>query len=307
MPFDPVDAAKKANLIEFAYDMFTPGVLQPKPVSPKIAAAGYEFLYYLNATDFQSREFYGYIAKSTTKAGAYALAIRGTKTLAEWVLDFAAIPVPFSPAPDAGWVALGFLSIYETFEFIDLAGASFTLAEVVAALSAQAGGITEFLVLGHSLGGALSTLASADLTINNLSGVQSKVTSYTFASPLVGLWDFAWSFNDAVPVSYRVWNTLDLVPQLPPFPYIHVSGHGDSIVQTQHQLETLVFSPGCEHSLVSYQWLLDAADFALDAGCTQTATPARVAATAAAVAPGHSPGQHKASAKAMRKAYAGHM
>ena len=303
MSLDNIDAAKKANLIDFAYNMFQPGVLQP-PVDPGIAQAGYRFLYYLNATDFHSREFYGYIAASTTTPGAYALAVRGTETLEEWILDFVAIPVPFAPAPDAGAVALGFLSIYQTFTFIDTAGAERTLAQVVADLAAQPAGITEFLVLGHSLGAALSTMAAAELAIVNPGGVQDKVISYTFASPRVGFLDFASSFDDAVPSSFRIWNILDIVPQFPTFPYIHVSGFGDSIIQTEQQLEQLVFSPPCEHHLTSYQWLLDAANFQLNADCVQATVQANIAAMAAKV--GHGPAQQKRSARVLRKALSGH-
>jgi len=283
--------------------MFSPGVLLP-PADPGIAKAGYQLLYYLNATDFHSREFYGYIAASKTTAGAYALVIRGTETLQEWLLDFAAIPVPFAPAPDAGTVALGFLSIYQTFAFIDAAGASQTLSQVVAALTAKPGGITQFLILGHSLGAALSTLAAAELAITNPGGVQDKVVSYTYASPRVGLLDFAASFDDAVPTSFRIWNTLDIVPQAPTFPFIHVSGFGDSIIQTEEQLETLIFSPPCEHHLTSYQWLLDPADFKLDASCAQVEAQSVVAAMAVVV--GHGPAQHRRSAQVLRKACAGH-
>lgn len=303
MSFDKKDAAQKANWIDFAYNMFTPGVLQP-PADPGIAAAGYNLLYYLNASDFQSREFYGYIARSTGNPRKYILAIRGTETLAEWILDLAAIPVFFSAAPDAGLVALGFLSIYQTFTFIDLTGAAKTLNTVVTELAATGAGIEEFLVLGHSLGGALATLAAAELAMVNPGNVQSKVVIYTFASPRVGLLDFASSFADAVPTSFRIWNTMDIVPQVPPFPFIHVSGLGDAIVQTEQQLETLVITPPCEHHLTSYQWLLDSTKFSLDGGCSDVAVHASVAAMAAAA--GHGPAAQKASGRAMRKAFAGH-
>jgi hypothetical protein len=301
--FDKIDAAKKANLIDFAYNMFQPGVLRP-PVDPGIALAGYQFLYYLNANDFHSTEFYGYIAASATTAGAYALVIRGTEDAKEWILDFAAIPVPFTPAPGAGFVALGFLSIYQTFAFIDGAGVSHTLSQVIADLTAKPGGITQFLVLGHSLGAALATLAAAELTIVNPNGVKSKVSIYTYASPRVGFLDFAASFDRAVPTSFRIWNILDIVPQFPTFPYIHVNGFGDSIVQTPEQLEQLLFTPPCQHHLADYQWLLDPAHFTIVAGCADVAAKAHVAAMAAAV--GHGPAEHKTSARVLHKAFAGH-
>ena len=303
MSFDKIGAAKKADLIDFAYTMFQPGVLQP-PVDPGIAQAGYQLLYYLNANDFKSQEFYGYIAASTTTPGAYALVVRGTKTFQEWLLDFLAVPVPFSPAPDAGAVALGFLSIYQTFTFIDLAGASRTLSRVIADLTAKPDGIAEFLVLGHSLGAALATLAAGELALVNPSGVRDKVSVYTFASPRVGLPDFASAFDNVVPSCFRIWNILDIVPQFPTFPFFHVSGLGDSIIQTVHQLETLIITPGCEHSLTSYQWLLDPS-LTLSSECSQAELEVQMAAMA--VSAGHGPMQHKQSARLMRKACAGRL
>ena len=303
MSLDKKKAAQKANFVDFAYNMFAPGVLRP-PADPGIAKAGYQLLYYLTANDFHSREFYGYIAGSTKSPGKYVLAIRGTETLAEWVLDLASIPVFFQPAPDAGLVALGFQSIYVTFTFTDASGAGKTLTQVVTELAAAGAGIKEFLIVGHSLGGALATLAAAELAILNPVDVRSKLAIYTFGSPRVGLLDFAASFNQAVPTSYRIWNTLDIVPQLPTFPFIHVSGLGDGIVQTLAQLETLVATPACEHHLTSYQWLLDAANFSLDPGCGEVSLHETAAAMALTV--GHGPAQQKASGRAMLKAFSGH-
>src|SRR5690242_7269124 len=255
MELDKKDAAHKANFVEFAYNMFQDGVLRPVP-DPGIRQAGYELLYYLNATDIDTEQFYGYLAVSTTNPGDVILAIRGTEDFREWLLDFAALPVPFTPQPDAGFVALGFQSIFDSFVFVDKTGAtSKDLNTTITDLNA-ATPIQSLTVIGHSLGAALATLTAADLALLNVAGVQDKLSIYTFASPRVGLLDFAASFNDAVPTSFRIWNTLDIVPELPTFPYIHVSGFGDGIIQTQDQLATLTLTPGCEHALTSYLWLL---------------------------------------------------
>jgi hypothetical protein len=301
MPLDKPGAAQKANLIAHAYDMFQEGVPRP-PVSAKIAADGYDFLYYLNATDLDSTvQFYGYIAKSTTQAGAYTIVIRGTQTPSEWLADFTAVPVPFSAAPDAGTVALGFDLIYSTFVFIDTAGARHTLAEVIAALAGSPGGITSLLVLGHSLGAALATLACAELCVNNLSNVRSAVQVYTFASPLVGLLDFVASFDQAVPSAFRIWNTLDIVPYVPPFPYLHVSGFGDGIVQSEQELQALMYTPNCEHNIASYQWLLDPANHPLATRCTQVPIHLSAALEAHSTAAARSGSIHR-----MAKAMSGH-
>src|SRR5271154_1890207 len=112
MDVDNKAAARVGDYVQFAYNMFEAGGLTPAP-DPGIATAGYALVYYLNASDFDQKEFYGYIARSTSSPGHLVMAIRGTEDASEWILDFLAIPVPFTPFPDAGFVALGFLSIFD--------------------------------------------------------------------------------------------------------------------------------------------------------------------------------------------------
>ena len=167
-----------------------------------------------------------------------------------------------------GFVALGFLKIFRTFEFISRGtGASSSLNATIAALAPSIGSL---LVTGHSLGAALSSLTALALAVTNPGGVKGKITSFTFASPRVGLLDFASSFHCNINKSFRVWNVLDIVPEFPTFPFIHVGGHGDALVQTAGQLETLRLTPPCEHHLTSYQWLLDADNFNLNAECDRS-------------------------------------
>jgi alpha-beta hydrolase superfamily lysophospholipase len=211
------------------------------------------------------------------------------------------LPVPFTPEPDAGFVALGFLSIFDSFAFVDKTGASQDLNTTITGLNA-ANPIQSLTVLGHSLGGALATLAAAQLALQDTAGVQSKMSIYTFASPRVGLLDFAASFNDAVQTSFRIWNTLDIVPELPTFPYIHVSGFGDGIIQTEDQLATLTLTPGCEHHLTSYLWLLDAASFALPADCSNAVDHPALTAFAAAA---DRAAVHTSGVRRMRKTMVG--
>lgn len=69
--------------------------------------------------------------------------------------------------------------------------------------------INEFYITGHSLGGALSTIAAFDFAKHN-------PIHYSFASPRVGNSDFAITFNRLVPQALRVYNIDDIVPELPP-------------------------------------------------------------------------------------------
>jgi hypothetical protein len=266
MPFDSAEAARKASFVQFAYNMFGDSTNLTPPADPGIAASGYDLLLHLKAKDFKDEKFYGYLAKSRTNPGDFVLAIRGTENLAEWLLDFAALPVLFTPAPEAGFVALGFLSIFNSFTFVDAAGTESNLNDTITRLNATAP-ISSLTIAGHSLGGALATLAAADVAIANPSGVRDKLTLWTFGSPRVGLLDFAATCNKVVKTSFRIWNTLDVVPQVPTFPFIHVSGLGDQIVQTEDQLKTLIVTPACEHHIATYQWLLHSAAFPLGVSC----------------------------------------
>lgn len=69
-------------------------------------------------------------------------------------------------------------------------------------------------VTGHSLGGALATMAAARF------GAASDGL-YTFGSPRVGDKDFAKAFN-AVHRSYRFVNNNDIVPRIPIRDYYHI-------------------------------------------------------------------------------------
>lgn len=65
-------------------------------------------------------------------------------------------------------------------------------------------------VTGHSLGGAIATLAAADLF-----SLTPDLTLYTFGSPRVGDLAFATYFDKIVPDTYRIVHNKDLVPHIP--------------------------------------------------------------------------------------------
>ena len=69
--------------------------------------------------------------------------------------------------------------------------------------------INEIYITGHSLGGALSSIAAFDFA-------QYQPTHYSFASPRTGNVNFATTFNHILPQSLRIYNVDDIVPELPP-------------------------------------------------------------------------------------------
>lgn len=81
------------------------------------------------------------------------------------------------------------------------------------------------LVTGHSLGGALATLAAYDLATRTAADDRPRlhVEMYNFGSPRVGNARFAAEFNRAVPTAFRVTNSRDIICTVPKLlGYAHV-------------------------------------------------------------------------------------
>jgi len=76
---------------------------------------------------------------------------------------------------------------------------------------------TDFKVTftGHSLGGALASLASMRTVMEKFRR-SDQVVLYTFGQPRVGCHKFAMRHDELVPSSFRVVNQKDIVPHLPP-------------------------------------------------------------------------------------------
>ncbi|HEY2084627.1 MAG TPA: lipase family protein, partial [Mycobacterium sp.] len=103
----------------------------------------------------------------------------------------------------------------------------------------------QILVTGHSLGAALAVLAAPDIA-QNMPPNTIEPRLITFAGPRVGVSDFAEKFNAAIESCYRVVNFLDIVPLLPPAPYVDVGAQISVDSGGQVQL-------GWRHSLAAYQ------------------------------------------------------
>ncbi|MGH9158565.1 MAG: lipase family protein [Vicinamibacteraceae bacterium] len=126
--------------------------------------------------------------------------IRGTLVIDEWLKNFTAIPNPYDFAPDFGLVHLGFEGIYRS-----VRNSIFnTLRE-----QPQTRRIT---LVGHSLGGAIATLAAPDIMVNL---EKQLVDVFTVGGPRVGKSDFRGNFNQIIHDCFRVTNQLDIVPHLP--------------------------------------------------------------------------------------------
>lgn len=113
---------------------------------------------------------------------------------------------------DFGYVTAGFRGIYVSLrqQMIDALNTIFETIDVE--------NVSKIYVTGHSLGGALATLAIPDI-LNNTTfkkdKIQDKITLYTFASPRCGDSTFAENFEKQGIKHWRIANTEDFVTTLP--------------------------------------------------------------------------------------------
>lgn len=176
---------------------------------------------------------FGLLGRSSTAKTAF-LSFRGSSDLSDWLADFDVIPAGYRPVAGFGQVHGGFQDVYEC-----------TRASIVAQLPAALAGCQTILLTGHSLGAALAVLAAPDIA-RAMPPNTIEPRLVTFGGPKVGLVDFATAFDAAIECCYRVVNFLDIVPLVPPDPYLHV-GSGISI-DSGGKIDV-----GWRHSLPAYR------------------------------------------------------
>lgn len=145
------------------------------------------------------------IAFIATRDENIYVVFRGTVTIAEWIIDAEYSQVPYSFLPEGGLTENGFTSVYKTLN----EGITQKVNELI-----QTGNFTKLFVTGHSLGAGLAVLAAPELAVKT---PFADLVMYNFAGPRVGDPDFAeFTYGAHVVTSFRVANTNDLVPTLPP-------------------------------------------------------------------------------------------
>jgi len=145
---------------------------------------------------------FGFIA---VKDGSLNVVIRGTKTPLEWLDDFTAAPIAFTPSGQSwGQIARGFKLLYD-----DLGP---QINQALAAYQNGGGSLNSVFVTGHSLGAALAHVAAAGISAQ----FSIQPISYTFSGPRPGDSGFAAAVAQAQLVTWRMFNTEDIVPTVPP-------------------------------------------------------------------------------------------
>ncbi|MBD2872354.1 lipase family protein [Paenibacillus arenilitoris] len=148
-----------------------------------------------------SEERFGF---ALTSDRASVLAFRGSGSAVDWVSDFIAQQTTYRPVKNAGLTHKGFTDIY-----MSARGQIMNIAK-------QLPGDKPLFVTGHSLGGALATLAALDLASN--SAFKEPIV-YTFGAPRVGDPKFVTAYNGTVGTHWRFQNEFDIVPHLPTLVY----------------------------------------------------------------------------------------
>ena len=205
--FSLTRAQELATLVNSAYDQLDHGPTYP-PANYTILATltakepwkGFESL--PNFIGPVAPVLFGFVAQKGTDL---YVVIRGTKTPLEWLDDFTASPIAFAPSgQNWGQITKGFSLIYS-----DLG------PQIIAALNTYkngGGSLNSIFVTGHSLGAALAHVAAAG--INAQFGVQP--ISYTYSGPRAGDSVFAAKYASAQLTAWRMVNTEDIVPTVPP-------------------------------------------------------------------------------------------
>ena len=107
--------------------------------------------------------------------------------------------------------------------------------------------------VGHSLGGAVATLA-ADWISHSL---KKSVQLYTFGAPRPGLEPFAKRLSSRIGTDniYRVYHATDPVPMIPIYPFVHapLPGYGHFIPSSESMVS------GAAHFMKNYVKSLDGA------------------------------------------------
>ncbi|MGI0485255.1 lipase family protein [Pantanalinema rosaneae CENA516] len=145
--------------------------------------------------------YFGFVLKS---ADHNIVVFRGTQTTRDWLANLQLEQSDYMQAGiNQGRVHRGFFRLYNT------------LAPQTLNAVNQLDPRIPCYITGYSLGGALATLAAADLAANNPK-LKDQLRLYTYASPRVGNPAFANFYEQMVPNTYRIINLTDTVVMVPP-------------------------------------------------------------------------------------------
>ncbi|WP_263322224.1 lipase family protein [Endozoicomonas sp. Mp262] len=194
-------ALSLGNLCKQAYSQYE---TQKKGEAWSVAD-GYQFLTTLHGVYEDNAIPIGFMAK---KGNDLYVAWRGTDNVEEWIIDikFEQVNCPFFD--ESIKLELGFSELYGTGHGSTHPSPRDACLEQIK----KEKGIETIYVTGHSLGGALAAINALDIVTQ----FNTAPVVYTFASPRTGNHHFAHCYNERINHSWRIVNSHDEVPKLPP-------------------------------------------------------------------------------------------
>lgn len=208
-----------------------------------------------------TQTFYGFVADHI-KSGRRFIVFRGTLQPNEWLRNLQVRQRPYpedaSGSPSNANVHRGFLQIFGSLE-LAWEGQRTPFATALPKLITG----REATFIGHSLGGALATLAGVDAARRAPEDAE-RLRLVTFASPRVGDQGFA-ILAQSIGRIDRVCNVVDLVPAVPPStrraPYTHVGAVFRVSSFDWPDLSNKLLERNqkilCWHSIAAYGYMVD--------------------------------------------------
>ena len=148
--------------------------------------------------------FVGYVIASDR---SNIIAFRGTQTQIEWLRNLQATQQEYidrTTGKSLGKVHQGYLRIVRH-----------KLGSSLLTAVRQLNPTIPCYITGHSLGGAIATLAALEIAID-IPQIREQLQLYTYGSPRIGDRNFAQAHSKLIPNSYRIVNLSDSVPLVPP-------------------------------------------------------------------------------------------
>jgi len=214
-PFDLADCVTCSDLVNISYNMYADWISAKKPAqkdfhwNPPNSEFKFSPLIWGKTKElwiFKHAEPFALIASNKTQV---FVVFRGTESTEDWLVDGDADQTTYDLVKHYGKVHHGFFKLYKSIRESLLQ----TLKETM--VNAD---IKQLFITGHSLGSGLSTLAVPDI-LNQpfiIDNTALTIDHFNLASPRVGDPEFTSALNQGRANNYRVVNTSDIVPTLPP-------------------------------------------------------------------------------------------
>ena len=200
--YNPELSLKMLLLSAAAYDPLHP----QKCLDNSLPSQGFQIQHTVKEKcDFLDNQCSGYVAVSHT-VKVIAIAFRGSECFEQAFIQFVETLV----SPKEPFLSRGKVQTYWKRGFEKLWP---SMESKVKALIADNRSY-KIWVTGHSLGGAMASLASAWLSYYNVAS-REKIVSYTFGMPRVGNFDYAFHHDHLFSNTWRVVNKDDAVPHFP--------------------------------------------------------------------------------------------